>query len=253
VRSLRVDLTALEQLDTAFEVTADTVIVHTAAISSVAVVDQDPARAHRVNVDATARLARRAADAGARFVYTSTDMVFDGESAPYDETSVPQPTSAYGRSKLDGESAAAHFGQATIVRLSLLYGEARVPRDTTFVAQARALLTGAALRLFHDEYRTPLCLEDAARGIIRLVGAKEHGGVHLGGPERLSRLEMGRELSRALGIEHPNIEPVSRLEFPSKDPRPRDLSLDSTAYRHRTGAEPARSMRAALSGWSLRV
>ena len=47
------------------------------------------------------------ADSGARFVYFSTDYVFDGADGPYTEASAVNPLSAYGRSKYDAEVALA--------------------------------------------------------------------------------------------------------------------------------------------------
>ena len=51
----------------------------------------------------------------------STDYVFDGRKrSPYVESDGPNPTSAYGRTKLHGEAAAGP--QAWIVRTSWLFG-----------------------------------------------------------------------------------------------------------------------------------
>src|SRR5689334_6759415 len=107
---VRLDLTdtaALEDLVTRLR---PEYVIHAAAISGLAAAHADPERARRVNVLATQRLCDAGVRIGARVVYVSTDMVFDGESAPYDESSQPSPVSAYGRSKLEGERAAFAAG-----------------------------------------------------------------------------------------------------------------------------------------------
>jgi dTDP-4-dehydrorhamnose reductase len=248
-----VDLTDAAALAAAIEQIAPRYIVHTAAISSVAGVLADPARARRVNVVATGDLARLAMRSGARFVYTSTDMVFDGESAPYTETHEPSPLSMYGRSKLEGELAARNNPNALVLRLPLLYGKPAVTRDSTFVSQVRALRGGAPLSLFTDEYRTPLWLDDAAAAVLLAAESDRIGCLHVAGPERLSRLDMGRLLAERLGVSRPELRPVLRADVPAPEPRARDLSLDDAEYRRAFGAPAGRPMRAALEAANLDV
>ena len=56
------------------------------------------------------------------------------------------------------------------------------------------------------------------------------GLLHVGGPERMSRLEMGRRLAAHLGVPATGIEAISRLTA-GGEPRPRDTALDSTRWR----------------------
>ncbi|HVW28838.1 MAG TPA: SDR family oxidoreductase [Polyangiaceae bacterium] len=220
-------------------------IVHAAAVAAVATAHADPDRARRVNVDATSVLCRAGARSGARVVYVSTDMVFDGENAPYDEDATPSPLSDYGRSKLLGERAALAEG-ALVARLPLMYGLPAVERNTTFVEQVKLLRQRKPLRLFHDEFRSPLWLEDAASSLVRVAQSDLSGRLHVGGPERLSRLEMGELLVGALGVPRPDIESVGRNDVASSEPRARDLSLSSKRYAEAFGVAPGRTMREAL-------
>ncbi|HTK04242.1 MAG TPA: sugar nucleotide-binding protein, partial [Candidatus Eisenbacteria bacterium] len=88
---------------------------------------EDPANAGAVralNVDAPGVMASAAREAGAAFVHYSSDYVFEGEKPEgYAENDEPNPVSAYGRSKLDGERAvAAAGGRWYVCRTSKLYG-----------------------------------------------------------------------------------------------------------------------------------
>ena len=77
------------------------VIINCAAYTSVDAAQQEPSRALATNAWAVHTLARAAADIDATLVHFSTDFVFDGETtAPYDETSPPNPRGAYAVSKL---------------------------------------------------------------------------------------------------------------------------------------------------------
>src|SRR5262249_12792060 len=92
------------------------------------------------------------------------------------------------------------------------------------------LQAGPAPVLFDDEWRTPLALCTAAQALVELAGSDYTGLLHLGGPERLSRLEMGEQLAAHLGV-RPAITVRSRQSMPASEPRPRDVSLDSGRWR----------------------
>lgn len=225
---------------------APTHVLHLGAMTVVSDAFAQPAMADCVNTLATAVIGRAAAAIGARMIYTSTDMVFDGEHAPYAETATPIPPSYYGRTKLAGEEALTRIAEleALTVRVPLMFGfiaspSGVPPRETTFSRQIDALRRGAPLRLFHDEYRTPVWVGDAAAALIGLAGADwsglpkgESGGrvIHVSGPKRMSRLETVQEFARVLGIENPQFISISRLDIESPEPRPRDLSLDGSLF-----------------------
>ena len=214
----------------ALDVTMPGVILHAAALSSVAECYRDPDRARRVNVEGTAILRDHAERHGARLVFVSTDMVFDGERGGYREGDSPNPLSAYGRTKRDAEAVVAALPGAVVVRASLLYGPSQSGRPTSFDEQVTALRQGRAVTLFHDEWRTPLDLETATGALIAIATSDVTGVLHLGGPERLSRLEMGERLARQLGADPALLVGASRLSA-GPEPRPRDASLDSSRFR----------------------
>jgi dTDP-4-dehydrorhamnose reductase len=54
--------------------------------------------------------------------------------------------------------------------------------------------------------------------------------VHVAGPERMSRVEIGQRLATHLGVSHEFIEKTSRLSAPG-EPRPRDTSLSCSRWR----------------------
>lgn len=212
------------------EIVADwrpTHILHAGAVTAVGDAYRDPERARQVNAEGTRVLAEQATAVGAHLLYVSTDMVFDGDRASYDETAKPEPVSTYGRSKLAGEIALSDFDRVLTVRVPLMYGFPLTERPSTFANQVAALRTGAAQKLFIDEYRTPLWLGDAARGLVGLSTREATGLIHLPGPERLSRYDLIARAADALGLELAGVEKISRLSIESAEPRPADLSLGS--------------------------
>jgi dTDP-4-dehydrorhamnose reductase len=91
-------------------------VLHAAAWTDVDGAEGDPEGAAAVNVAGT----RNVVALGAPVVYFSTDYVFDGRKGePYVESDEPNPLSAYGRTKLEGEREVL---AGWIVRSSWLFG-----------------------------------------------------------------------------------------------------------------------------------
>lgn len=226
-----VDLTDEDAVAAAFREARPDVVIHAAAMAGVADCHRDPARAEVINTRGSARIAELAEQSGARLVHVSTDMVFDGERGGYREEDAVAPLSKYGRTKAEAERVVLAHPRTVVVRVSLLFGPGVGERRTFFDEQVAALKEGRPLTLFHDEWRTPLSLLAAARGLLDIAESDVVGLLHMGGPERLSRLDMGRRLAAFLGLDPVGIVSASRLSAPAVEPRPRDLSLDSSKWR----------------------
>jgi dTDP-4-dehydrorhamnose reductase len=237
-----VDITRTDTLVQAFHQARPTAVIHTAALASVAACHQDPARAERTNAEAARVLAELAREAKVRFIHTSTDLVFDGEKGWYREEDAPAPLSQYGRSKQQAEPAVL-AAEGVVVRLSLLYGPTLIDRPYFFDEQLMALRERRPITLFQDEWRTPLSLAAAARALLALLDSDFIGLIHLGGPERLSRLEMGQRLAAAFGLDASVLVAKARTSAPTPEPRPRDTSLDCSRWRSLFPSFP-------LPGWN---
>ncbi len=221
------------------------VVVHAAALAKPTDAFKDPPLARAINVDATRTLAQLSAAYRARFIYLSTDMVFNGQQGSYRETDPATPASIYGQTKLEAESIALDSPLALVIRLSLLFGPSKTAKPTLFDEHAAALRAGKTITVFTDEWRTPLSLAAAAKGIATAAHSSAHGLFHLGGPQRVNRAEFAALLAAELHADPALLRPVSRLSIDSPEPRPRDTSLDSTKW-HATFPTPPVPLAAAI-------
>jgi dTDP-4-dehydrorhamnose reductase len=208
-------------------------IVHCAALADAERAQREPDLARRLNVDTTATLAQAARRLGAKLLFVSTDLVFDGrKGAPYVEDDPPCPLSLYGQTKLDAERIVrAGCDTWVVARTSLIVGPS--PRGNRGLDEklGLALREGRAVKLFVDEFRCPVTAGDLAAAMLELAESPHTGVFHLVGSERLSRHEIGMRLARHFGWPTATIEAKSTREAPMNPPRPADLVLDNTKAR----------------------
>lgn len=203
-------------------------VIHLAALSAAEAVRLDPVTARAVNVEATQRLAAWCARHDARLVFTSTDLVFDGSRSWNREDDPAEPILAYGRTKREAEDAVLAVPRGLVARVSLLYGPSRCGRPGFFDRAIGALREGKPQTFFGDEFRTPLDLRTAAEALARLVGHDAAGRVHVAGAERVSRFELMQRSARALGLDVGLVRSGLRGDVPGAEPRPADVSMDTS-------------------------
>jgi dTDP-4-dehydrorhamnose reductase len=198
-------------------------ILHCAALSRSPVCQADPALAHRLNVEVTARLAELVGDG--RLVFFSTDLVFDGrKGAPYVEADPVNPLSVYGETKAEAERVVLNHPRHLVVRTSL-NGGVSPTGDRGFNEELRRLWqAGKTSRLFVDEFRCPIPAVATARAVWELALGTLTGLAHVAGAERLSRFEIGQLVAARCPELRPAIEPASLKDYQGA-PRPADTSL----------------------------
>jgi dTDP-4-dehydrorhamnose reductase len=243
------DLSDARSVEAALDATGALAVVHCAALADADACERDPDAARRLNVTACETLARACAARGVRLVGVSTDQVFSGERSYRPEADEARPLSAYGRTKLEGEQAILGLGQrAAVVRVALLSGRVHGPLPSCTESVAWALREGRPLRLFTDQHRTPIDPESVAQAIAALLHREAAGVFHLGGPERLSRHELGLRVAAQLGLDPRPIQAVRQADLVLDAPRAADASLDSRHARATLGWEPRSVDQAIRSG-----
>lgn len=214
-------------------------VVHAAALGEPDHCEREPELAWRVNAEASGVLARLCRARGLRLVALSTDMVFDGRQGLRGEDDEPAPLQVYGRSKLAGERAVfeAH-PDAAVVRVCLVGGRGHGRRGSATEAVAWALRAGGRPRLFIDQRRTPVDAETVADLVARLLRQGGTGIFHCGGPETVTRHELGQRVARVLGLDAGLIDAVRSDDVPQTAARPRDVTLRSERARRELGWVP---------------
>ena len=238
--SAAMDLADPDSIRRAFDAVRPAAVLHSGAIAAPDECERDPALARRVNADATKILAGLCGAAGARLVFISTDLVFDGEKGRYDEDDAPNPLSTYGRVKLEAEEAAmARAPGAAVVRVSALYGRSLGGRPCFADELRLALGEGRPIAAFTDQWRSPTAADRLPEVLLRILDAPDLSGVfHWSGPDRATRFETALALCRAFGWDESLVRPSRMNDKRTLARRPRDSSLDSSRLSAALGLAP---------------
>jgi dTDP-4-dehydrorhamnose reductase len=260
----RVDLTDFREMRDMMAMVKPHAVIHTAALADPNYCESHPTESFRTNVEATRNLAGLCADRGLPFVFTSTDLVFDGTKAPYAEEAVVSPINVYGEHKAMAEmEVLERHTMAAICRMPLMFGLPSPVHGSFLQWIVGKLQRGESVPLFTDEYRTPVDAESAARGLLLaarsgLPEAEEEelswisGLLHLGGRERISRYDFGVMARELLGLTSAPIQPISLGDVSFDAQRSPDVSLESSkAYTLGYDPLPLRAALARVFGLSL--
>ncbi len=228
VNIVKVDLTDFDALKKIFQEIHPDAVIHTAAKSEPNFCQTNWAESKKINVDASIYIAKLCADSSIPCVFTSTDLVFDGLNAPYREEDPVCPVNMYGEQKvLAEEGMLKYHPMVAICRMALMF-DIPGPGAKSFIQpMIEAVREGRELRLFVDEFRTPVSVKAAVSGIF-LALEKVCGLIHLGGIERISRYDFGRLLMDVLDIQTAKVLPCEQKDIVMAAPRPPDVSLDSS-------------------------
>jgi dTDP-4-dehydrorhamnose reductase len=215
------------------------VIFHAAAMTGPDECERDPRKTTGVNLEATAEIAEMAKSLGARLVFVSTDLVFDGKAGNYSEEDVPKPLSVYGTTKLKAEQAVlGTCPDGAVIRTSLLYGRGTETSGNFLSSLYCNLAAGNQMRLFSDQKRNPMLAEDLARALVAAAESDLRGLYHVAGGEVVTRLEFGRKVCRAFGFDEALLVPIRMEDFEYLARRPLDSTLNTAKFHSATGLEP---------------
>lgn len=182
------EATAVAQLAAAFR---PDVIIHTVGSNR-------PDNMAAVILEGTRHVVQAAKDLGARLIHISTDAIFAGDAAPYDETAVPTPVTEYGRAKAEAEALVRSWANSVIVRTSLIYGLQLMDHGTAWMAAA--LRAGQPVTLFTNQIRNPVWVHTLSEACLELAENSYGGVLNVAGRQSMTRADFALRMLDWWGI-----------------------------------------------------
>ncbi len=196
--SAKADIRNQKEIKKVFKEFQPEFVVHSAALTNPVIPPDKTSRDYfETNVNATANIAKLCSEIDAKLIYISTDLVYAGyRGSMLKEDSKLIPASLYAETKLMGEVKVREFTENhLILRTALLYGIGLNHSSCHFQNMFTSLFSKMPVKLFTEQFRTPISLIEASRIITELIDKEEaNGTINLGGIERVSRYELGEIL-----------------------------------------------------------
>ena len=177
---IQLDITDKEAVYKTIEELKPEAIIHCAACTNVdgAEAEENKPLVKKINVDGTDNLVKAAKEVGTKFLYISTDYVFDGEGEepwkPDDKNYKPQ--NYYGQTKLDGElSVSSQLEKFFIVRIAWVFG---LNGKNFIKTMYNVGKSHKEVRVVNDQVGTPTFTYDLARLLVDMIQTDKYGYYH---------------------------------------------------------------------------
>ncbi len=227
-----VDITNKEELNKFFYKNQFDYIVNCAAFTAVDKAEDEEIDAKKLNSDAVFYLGQLAKNNNIKIIHISTDYVFDGlKKIPYTETDPTNPSSIYGKTKLDGEIRLLNTcDSAIIIRTSWLYSE----YGNNFVkTMLRLAETNTELNIVNDQIGSPTYAGALANAIITIISKDilqnfwVQGIYHFSENGICSWFDFAKKIFEIKQIPI-NVNPIPSYKYPTKATRPKYSTLDKS-------------------------
>ncbi len=204
------------------------VVVQPAAQPHVDWCEEHPDESYAINVQGTRNLARAAERIGARYLFFSTDYVFDGESGPYPEDAPTRPLNVYGEHKLEAEKFIRETTtRFLIIRVCNVYGYEAQGKNFVMALLARGR-KGDRMNLPSDQWGVPTYGPNLAAAVGELAESSVTGILNVVGPDYLDRVTFARMACQIFDLDPHFLCPMTTAELGQRAVRPLRGGLDST-------------------------
>lgn len=219
-----------EDVVSKIEEIAPEAIIHCAAWTAVdaAEDEENKEKVFAINVTGTKNLVKAALRLNCKFLYLSTDYVFNGQGEePWkpDDKSY-EPLNYYGETKLKGEFAVSELEKFFIVRIAWVFGLNGKNFIKTMLNVGK---THEEVRVVNDQIGTPTYTYDLARLLVDMIETEKYGYYHAtneGG--YISWYDFCVEIYRQANMKT-KVIPVTTLEYGlSKAKRPFNSRLEKS-------------------------
>lgn len=212
------------------------VLIHTAANAVTEFCAKNPELAHKINTESAIEAAKAARDKKARFIFISTEQVFNGrtDKGPFTEADEPVCVTDYGKQKIEVEQwLKANSQEYVILRLSSMFG---MPMPHVKLSSNFLMRTWTALKTKTPAKFTP----NEQRGMTYSMTLADHldqimelptGIYHVSSKNDLSTYDLCRYVAKELGYSE---EEISQYILPDTEryaERFRDYRLDASKLK----------------------
>ena len=201
-------------------------IINTIANTNIDYCEQHKTETYLLHVEMNKQIFKLCEDVASKFIFISSDYVFDGKKGDYMEYDKTSPVNYYGETKAIAESIILQNPINAVLRSSLIYDWDPQVRFLNFVVDK--LRKNENIQAYDDFLTAPIFLEDLVGSIIKAVEKNVSGIYNLAGPSCVTRMDFALAIAKKFNFDKNLIEPVSVKSLDLIAERPRNSSLNKT-------------------------
>ena len=205
------DITNIDQVNSVLKNLNYDIVFHLAAYTNVSGAETNKDLCFKIHVTGTRNVFETVTRKHKKFIYVSTDFVFEGTSPPYDEDSTPNPQGIYAQSKYESEKIVKD--EAMIVRIAYPFrADFELKKD--FFRTFKSLLENKkSFSMITDSLMTPTFIDDIAFGLKYLFNNYSPEIFHLVGSDSLSPYNICQLIAEKFNLDNSPIGKTTYKEY----------------------------------------
>ncbi|MCK5268848.1 MAG: aminotransferase class I/II-fold pyridoxal phosphate-dependent enzyme, partial [Spirochaetes bacterium] len=226
IRTVGGDLTSGEDVHVLIKEVNPEIIVHCAAQADVDVCEEHPAEAQRINVSGTQNLIENMSGSESKFIYISTDLVYDGGKQLFSEEDPVKPLNHYGITKCQAEKESLKKKDALVLRTNF-FGWNVQNKYSLGEWVIHELGQNKEMLGFTDCHFSSIYTFELAKLLDLAIKKNLCGIYNCTSSTSMSKYEFVSEIAGRLGLEKGLIKPISIDDFKFRAKRSKNLNLNT--------------------------
>jgi len=227
VCSVFLNLDSVESLYKSLSEIKPNLVIHTVGLTNIETCEKNPQLAEYINVKLASNIATVSKNLDIKFVFISTDQLFEGKASMYNEMEKVVPLNIYGSTKAKAEREILAIHQEAMIIRTNFYGWGTTYRNSFSDFIYYKLKNKQPVQLFFDVFYTPILIEKLVEIIEKLVALNSYGIFNIVSDDRISKFNFGIILADVFGFDQSLISPVSINTRNDLVMRPADMSLNN--------------------------
>ncbi len=211
------------------------IVIHCAGYTNVDACEENPELAMQLNAQVSAAIAGFAYSSKSQYVYISTDHLFQGDQAFYNEAEQAFPLNVYAKTKWLGEIYSLECNPDTLIIRTNFFGKGMHWRSSFSDWIWNTLSQGKQISAFVDSYFTPIALPHLVKLVHALIEKNATGIFNVCGSERLNKFEFAKRFAEKYSLPVGLIIPAVLKAAQLKAKRPLDMSLSTVKIEQYLG------------------
>ena len=204
--------------------------IHAAAITNIEECEKNKKKAKNVNVQLTLDLAKICNEIGVKFIFISSDHLFNGKKNLYNEGDFTSPLNYYAKTKIEAEKEILKINNSSLILRTNFFGFGPIYRSSFSDWIINSLESKKTINVFKDVYFNPVSIDFFIKSLIKILDKNISGIINISSDKKISKYIFALKLAKRFNLDNKLIMPCFFKEIKKNNKlvnRPRNMSLNN--------------------------